>query len=184
MLTAGVTAPELDSVVDQDGNPVRLADVRGRWVLLWWSALADTPGWPILGKGLRDQAQEFEALGCEILGISFDAPEANRAFREKFDFPFRLLSDFSEQVGVAYETRAPGTDKVNFAKRYSYLIDPEGVIAKSYEVADVNVHAETVLRELQARWVTDGDPYAVVTVNPHFFGLGDTWRHRGRTKRG
>jgi peroxiredoxin Q/BCP len=65
-----------------------------------------------------------------------------------------LLSDVSEQVGVAYETRAPGTEKVNFAKRFSYLIDPDGVIAKSYEVADVNAHAEKVLsdlRELQAR---------------------------------
>ena len=44
MLTTGVTAPELDSVVDQDGNPVRLADLRGRWVLLWWYPMADTPG--------------------------------------------------------------------------------------------------------------------------------------------
>jgi peroxiredoxin len=50
---------------------------------------------------------------------------------------------------VAYETRAPGTDKVNFAKRYSYLIDREGVIAKSYEVGDVNAHAETVLTDLR-----------------------------------
>jgi peroxiredoxin Q/BCP len=160
MLTAGTLAPELDSVVDQDGLPVRLADLRGRWVLLWWYPMADTPGWTIQGKGLRDQAPDFESLGCEILGISFDAPEANRAFRDKFDFPFRLLSDFSEQVGVAYETRDPGTDKVNYAKRYSYLIDPEGVIAKSYEVADVNAHADMVLsdlRDLQA-WPRPPDP--------------------------
>jgi peroxiredoxin len=61
-----------------------------------------------------------------------------------------LLSDASEQVGVAYETRAPGTEKVNFAKRYSYLIDPDGVIAKSYQVGDVNAHAETVLNDLRA----------------------------------
>ena len=102
---------------------------------------------------MRDQAPEFEALGCELLGISFDAPDANRAFREKFDFPFRLLSDFGEQVGVAYETRGPGTDKVSFAKRFSYLIDPDGAIAKNYEVTDVNAHAAMVLadlRELQA----------------------------------
>ena len=50
---------------------------------------------------------------------------------------------------MAYETRAPGTEKVKFAKRFSYLIDPEGVIAKSYEVGDVNAHAETVLRDLR-----------------------------------
>jgi thioredoxin-dependent peroxiredoxin len=150
MLAPGTPAPELNGVVDQDGNPVALADLRGRWVLLWWYPMADTPGWTIQGKGLRDQAQEFETLDCEILGISFDAPEANRAFRDKFDFPFRLLSDVSEQVGVAYETRAPGTEKVNFAKRYSYLIDPRGVIAKSYEVGDVNAHAALVLNDLRS----------------------------------
>jgi peroxiredoxin Q/BCP len=60
-----------------------------------------------------------------------------------------LLSDVAEQVGVAYETRAPGTEKVKFAKRYSYLIDPEGVIAKSYEVGDVNAHADQVLADLR-----------------------------------
>ncbi len=61
-----------------------------------------------------------------------------------------MLSDVAEQVGVAYEARPPGTEKVKFAKRYSYLIDPEGVIAKSYEVGDVNAHAETVLADLRA----------------------------------
>jgi len=60
-----------------------------------------------------------------------------------------LLSDEAEQVGVAYESRSPGTEKVSFAKRYSYLIDPEGKIAKSYEVKDVNAHAETVLHDLR-----------------------------------
>jgi peroxiredoxin Q/BCP len=87
-------------------------------------------------------------MDCEILGISFDAPEANKAFREKYDFPFRLLSDFDEQVGAAYETRDPGTDKVSFAKRLSYLIDPEGTIARSYEVADIPAHPAEVLVDL------------------------------------
>ena len=87
-------------------------------------------------------------MNCEILGISFDAAEANRAFREKYDFPFRLLSDYDEQVGVKYETRDPGTDKVSFAKRYSYLIDPDGIIRKSYEVTDIPVHPAEVLADL------------------------------------
>ncbi len=88
-------------------------------------------------------------MGCEILGISFDTPEENRAFREKFDFPYRLLADNDEQVGVAYETRAPGVDKVHFAKRLSYLIDPDGVIRRSYEVGDVAAHAAEVLADLR-----------------------------------
>ena len=97
---------------------------------------------------MRDQAQEFEALACEILGISFDTPAENKAFREKFDFPFRLLSDWDEQVGVAYEVRDPGSEKVKFAKRLAYLIDPDGIIGKAYEVADVKAFAGEVLADL------------------------------------
>jgi peroxiredoxin Q/BCP len=85
-----------------------------------------------------------------IAGISFDTPEENRAFREKFGFPFALWSDHDEQVGVAYETRDPGTDKVHFAKRIAYLIDPEGVIRRAYQVADVNTFAADVLADLRA----------------------------------
>ena len=84
-----------------------------------------------------------------MLGISFDTPSDNKSFREKFDFPFRLLSDVDEQTGVAYETRDPGTEKVHFAKRIAYLIDGEGVIRKSYEVKDVNAFATDVLGDLR-----------------------------------
>ena len=83
-----------------------------------------------------------------VLGASFDTAAENKAFREKFEFPFRLLCDVDEQVGVAYEVRDPGTEKVHFAKRLAYLIDPEGVIRKSYEVKDVNAFAATVLADL------------------------------------
>jgi peroxiredoxin len=87
-------------------------------------------------------------MNCEILGISFDASEANKAFREKYEFPFRLLSDYDEQVGVKYETRDPGAEKVSFAKRLSCLIDPEGVIRKSYEVSDIPAHPAEVLADM------------------------------------
>ena len=88
-------------------------------------------------------------MDCIVLGASFDDTDANRAFREKFDFPFRLLSDWDEQVGVAYEVRDPGTEKVKFAKRLAYLIDPDGIIRTSYEVADVNTFAGDVLADLR-----------------------------------
>jgi len=87
-------------------------------------------------------------MDCVVLGASFDDTSANKAFREKYDFPFRLLSDWDEQVGVTYEVRDPGTEKVKFAKRIAYLIDPDGVIRKSYEVGDVNAFAGQVLADL------------------------------------
>jgi peroxiredoxin Q/BCP len=83
-----------------------------------------------------------------VLGISFDTSADNKAFRDKFDFPFRLLSDVDEQAGVAYETRDPGTEKVHFAKRIAYLIDGDGVIRKVYDVKDVNTFSATVLADL------------------------------------
>jgi peroxiredoxin len=67
----------------------------------------------------------------------------------KFDFPFPLLSDVDEQIGVAYEVRDPGIEKVHYAKRLAYLVDGEGVIRKSYEVKDVNTFADVVLGDLQ-----------------------------------
>jgi len=87
-------------------------------------------------------------MDCVVLGASFDATDANKAFREKYDFPYRLLSDVDEQVGVAYEVRDPGTEKVQFAKRIAYLIDPVGTIARAYEVSDVLDFAGEVLADL------------------------------------
>jgi thioredoxin-dependent peroxiredoxin len=83
-----------------------------------------------------------------VLGISFDTPDDNKAFRDKFDFPFRLLSDVDEQVGVAYGTRDAGTEKVHYAKRHAYLIDPDGVVRKAYDVKDVNAFAAEALADL------------------------------------
>ena len=87
-------------------------------------------------------------MDCIVLGASFDSVDANQAFHDKYDFPYRLLSDMDEQVGVAYEVRDPGTEKVQFAKRLAYLIDPVGTIARSYEVADVLGFAGQVLADL------------------------------------
>jgi len=86
-----------------------------------------------------------------VLGISFDNPTDNKAFRDKFDFGFSLLSDEDRSVGETYDAvRAPDEQFADFPKRISYLINPEGVIAKTYEVADPAAHAEVVLADLTA----------------------------------
>lgn len=86
-----------------------------------------------------------------ILGISFDTPADNAAFRARHDFPFALLSDSDRSVGAAYEAlRDPDDGFADFPRRISYLIDPAGVIVKSYEVRDPSGHAEVVLADLAA----------------------------------
>lgn len=81
--------------------------------------------------------------------MSFDSPAANKAFKDKQDFPFSLLSDVDRSVGEAYGAkRAPDEQWPDFPKRVSSLIDPEGVVRRTYEVTDPGGHAEVVLADL------------------------------------
>ena len=92
MIAVGEQAPSF-TMVNQDGETVSLKDYAGKFVLMWWYPKADTPGWTIEGNGFRDRIQDFEEANTIILGVSKDDSEANRSFREKFGFPYDLLSD-------------------------------------------------------------------------------------------
>ena len=86
-----------------------------------------------------------------ILGASFDPPEVNRAFAQEQGLPFRLLSDVERAVGDLYETkRAPEERSPEFAKRRTYLIDPELRITRAYRVTDIPAHPGQVLEDLRA----------------------------------
>jgi peroxiredoxin Q/BCP len=85
-----------------------------------------------------------------ILGASFDTALDNRQFAAEQHFPFRLLSDQDRAVGRAYGVVRPDDDQyAGYARRFSFLIDPEGVIRRVYDVADVKAHAEEVLADLE-----------------------------------
>ena len=92
-----------------------------------------------------------------IRGISFDRPADNRAFAEKYGFPFPLLSDVDRTIGERYETkRAPEEPSPEYAKRRTYVIDPDGVIRKAYRVSDIAGHPGQVLDDLEALGVATG----------------------------
>jgi len=89
--------------------------------------------------------------------VSFDPPDQNLGFAEKHGFPFPLLSDVERTVGARYETaRAPDEPNPGNAKRRTYLIDPQGRIAKAYRVTDIPAHPAQVLEELRA--LAGGEP--------------------------
>tara|TARA_B100000686_G_C16426918_1_gene780073 strand:+ start:315 stop:782 length:468 start_codon:yes stop_codon:yes gene_type:complete len=150
MLEPGTTAPIFE-VKDQFGQPVKLADYLGRWLVLWWYPKANTEGCSLEGAMFRSSYDDFVALDAEVLGISFDLPEDNCVWSEISEFPFRLLSDPDHAVGSAYEVeREQGDRFAGMPKRITYLIDPEGVIRESYEVAhtDISSHPHSVLADL------------------------------------
>jgi len=85
-----------------------------------------------------------------VLGASFDTPEENKAFADAQSFDYRLLSDVDKAVGTQYEVvREPDDKLADFAQRIAYLIDPDGVIRRSYSVTDVNTFAADVLGDLE-----------------------------------
>jgi peroxiredoxin Q/BCP len=85
-----------------------------------------------------------------VLGASFDTPEDNRIFAEAEHFGFRLLSDVDKSVGARYQvTRPAGDERAGYAQRIAYLIDPEGIIRKAYEVTDPGGFAQQVLDDLR-----------------------------------
>lgn len=151
MLNIGAKAPGF-TTLDDSGSEVSLSDWLGSWVLLWWYPSANTPGCTAQGLGLTKQADEFRQKKCQVVGISFDSVEDNASFRQRYGFPFPLLSDPEQAIGIAYGAVRPSTESAYspFARRISYLVDPEGLVVQTYEVTDPGGHAAAVLADLEA----------------------------------
>lgn len=152
MLEPGTTAPAF-SLPDHEGNTVSLTDLSGRWVVLWWYPMANTPGCTIEGQTYRDLETEFEAAGAVIFGISLDSVDDNHRFATEQGFGYRLLSDLDRTVSEAYHAwRSPseGEEARRAARRVSYLVDPQGQIAKAYKVQDIPAHPSEVLADIRA----------------------------------
>ena len=98
------------------------------------------------GKGFRDRIQDFSSRNAVVVGVSCDSPADNRAFRDKFAFPFDLLSDEDRAVSMHYGA-AESADQ-QYPKRISYLIDPEGRIARVYGNVVPAEHPAEVLAAL------------------------------------
>ncbi len=92
---------------------------------------------------MRDHQADFDAKNAVVLGISFDSPEENKAFAEKFDFKYPLLCDVSREVGIAYGAAEEGSS--GFAKRISIIIDPEGKVKHVDENVSPKGFAERTL---------------------------------------
>ena len=144
-LSVGDVAPDF-CVKSHTGQEVKLSDYNGKSVLLWFYPKADTPGCTREGCGFRDRLPEFEKKNAQILGVSFDTVEENRAFAEKYEYNFPLLCDTKREIGLAYGA-CDDAQAVN-AKRISYLIGPDGKIAHSFGKVDASSHPEEALKFL------------------------------------
>jgi thioredoxin-dependent peroxiredoxin len=143
MLKAGDKAPDFD-VLDHTGQKVTSSGLKGKRYVLWFYPKADTPGCTKEGCGFRDHAPAYKAKGVEILGISFDKPEDNKAFVEKFQFPYPLLSDTDRKVAVAFG--AADDASARSAKRLTFVVGPDGKIEQAIDTKDPAGQADALLK--------------------------------------
>ena len=152
---AGDLAPDL-ALPDETGTIHPLADQRGRWTILYFYPNDDTPGCTTEACEFRDSNATINERGADVWGISPQGAKSKQAFREKFDLLFTLLSDEDHAVAEAYGT---WVEKENYGKTYwgvartTFLVDPDGRIARVWAKVKPEGHAGQVLAaldELQA----------------------------------
>ncbi len=155
-LAEGTPAPPFELTAD-DGRTVRLEDLRGRWVILYFYPRAMTPGCTTEACGFRDTGAELRDLGAEVVGVSPDPPERLARFRERHGLDFVLLADPEHRVAEAYGVWGPkkfmGREREG-VHRTTFLIDPEGRVARVWRRVRVQDHAAEVaaaLRQLAGR---------------------------------
>lgn len=144
----GGPAPEF-SLRSDSGETVSLADLRGTPVVLYFYPKDDTPGCTAQACGIRDAWGEFEEAGAVVLGVSPDDEGSHAKFKEKYGLPFTLLADTDHAVADAYgvwgEKSYAGKTYMG-VNRSTFVIDPDGDIAKVFRKVKPDEHAEQVLQ--------------------------------------
>jgi peroxiredoxin Q/BCP len=144
-LAAGSAAPDVAGS-DQNGSPVRLKELRGHPVLLFFYPKAGTPGCTKEACAFRDVWQRYEAAGIRVVGVSHDSVSDQAAFAREHGFKFPLVSDTEGRWGAAFGVPLR---LWKFYSRISFLIDRDGKVAKTYLDVDPGVHASQVLADAQ-----------------------------------
>lgn len=151
MLKEGKKAPAF-SLPDKDGKLHALKDYAGKWVLIYFYPKDDTPGCTTEACTLRDAHPKFGKSGAVVLGVSKDSEKSHAKFAEKYGLPFTLLSDPSTEMIAAYGAwqmkKFMGREFMGIV-RMSYLVDPDGKIAKVYPKVKPAEHADEVLADLE-----------------------------------
>ena len=135
---------------DQAGKWHTLADYKGRWVAMYFYPKDDTPGCTTQACGFRDNIFAFNKEGAVILGVSVDEVTSHKEFAEKHSLPFTLLADSDKAVARSYGVLKTYMGVMEMARRDTFIIDPQGRIAKHYESVDPDGHSQVVLADIKA----------------------------------
>jgi peroxiredoxin Q/BCP len=152
VLEAGAKVPDVGAD-DQDGNKVRLRDFAGGKLVVYFYPKADTPGCTAESQAFRDLKDKLTKAGASIVGVSRDDVAAQKKFAEKYKLNFPLLADTSSVIcdafGVIVEKNMYGKKSIGI-QRSTFLIGPDGTIAKVWPRVSVEGHADAVLEAVRS----------------------------------
>ena len=146
-ISVGQDAPAF-TLIDQNGLTHSLQDYAGRWVVLYFYPKNDTPGCTKEACAFRDDYKVIVAQNTQVLGISVDDRASHEKFAEKYSLPFPLLSDENGQVAKSFEALM-SLGPLKYAKRHTFIIDPNGKIRKIYRKVDAASHSKQILTDLK-----------------------------------
>lgn len=152
MPAVGDVAPDF-TLPDETGTPQRLSSQRGRWVVLYFYPTDDTPGCTTEACEFRDANDDMLARNAVVWGLSPQGQKSKSAFKSKYDLPFTLLADEGHGVADQYGT---WVEKKNYGRTYfgvgrtTFLIDPDGRVARVWRKVTPRGHAAEVLEALDA----------------------------------
>ncbi len=144
--STGQTAPTF-SLPSQEGTPISLDSLRGKWVVLYFYPKDMTTGCTIEAHGFQRDLPKFDAAGAVILGVSVDTVDSHKQFCAKDSLTFHLLADTDHKVVASYGSLGSWNGNA-MAQRNTFLIDPQGKIAKVWTKVDPSHHSEEVLAAL------------------------------------
>ena len=144
MIEEGKPAPDFELESDS-GETVKLSDLRGKPVVLYFYPKDDTPGSTHQACGIRDAWGEFERAGAEVYGISADTAASHEKFKAKYSLPFPLLADPEHTLGEPYGVAQEGK---NSYQRSTFVIDADGTVARVMRRVKPDTHAADVLAAL------------------------------------
>jgi peroxiredoxin Q/BCP len=140
----GAQAPDFELESDS-GETVRLSELRGKPVVLYFYPKDDTPGCTRQACGIRDAWGEFQRAGAEVLGISADSQASHERFKSKYELPFTLLADPDRTLAEPYGVGREGKPSY---ERSTFVIDADGNVAKIMRRVNPDNHADEVLAVL------------------------------------
>jgi thioredoxin-dependent peroxiredoxin len=144
--TPGSTAPDF-TLSSQEGSSVSLKEYRGKWVVLYFYPKDQTPGCTREAHNFQVDQSKYEERHAAVLGVSVDSVESHKKFCAKEGLNFKLLADKDGKVSQEYGSLT-NLGVAKFAARHTFLIDPNGRVAKVYTSVDPTRHSEEVLAAL------------------------------------